>query len=226
MPEITPTNSTASKDMKGDNQQKPRMPNTYPPTQSSTKTRQGEQTSKDYRVEALPMNSREARYSEAQMRSRAIPRMPQMMGIPESPSPSRPKKSPFRDDSELIESCRGTPLHDMYLQAEQLLSGLEDTPDKQSMTMKKALTELVEVGASELVRRAKFDEETTRQRESVEKRKVREARRRVREEFLMGWSVIHEDSSVLYTSTSRAPKGHRQAHVRRSTRHQRAREAA
>lgn len=38
---------------------------------------------------------------------------------------------------ELIESCRGTPLHDMYLQAEQLLSGLEETPDEQSLSKKK-----------------------------------------------------------------------------------------
>ncbi|EER15125.1 hypothetical protein Pmar_PMAR023451 [Perkinsus marinus ATCC 50983] len=84
----------------------------------------------------------------------------------------------------------------MYLQAEQLLSGLEETPDEQSLSKKKALTQLVEAGASELVRRAKFDGETIRQKESAEKRKVREARRRAREECLMGWSVMHASPTL------------------------------
>ncbi|EER13673.1 hypothetical protein Pmar_PMAR023887 [Perkinsus marinus ATCC 50983] len=204
------------------------MPDTcsYPPTYQSMRVCHRERTPRGFRFGAPPMRTREARYVEAQMRDRALPLMQHMTSIPESPSPPRTKKAPARDDNELIESCRGTPLHDMYLQAEQLLSGLEETPDEQSLSKKKALTQLVEAGASELVRRAKFDGETIRQKESAEKRKVREARRRAREECLMGWSVMHGDSSIPYTNTSRAPSACPRPQIRRSTRRQRAREAA
>ncbi|KAF4706228.1 hypothetical protein FOZ63_007134 [Perkinsus olseni] len=206
------------------------MPNTsvYPPAHHITKGRHREQTTIDFRFETPPMSSRRARYIEAQMRSRTIPRRPLMTGIPESLSPPRRKKSPVRDDSDLIDSCRGTPLHGMYLETEQLLLGLEDSPDERSVTLKEALTRLVEAGAAELVRRAKFDEETKRQEESAERRKVREATRRAKEECLMGWSLMHGDSSVLaYTSSSSGgSNGHPRAQIRRSSRRQRARKAA
>ncbi|KAF4678317.1 Calcium-activated potassium channel subunit alpha-1 [Perkinsus chesapeaki] len=100
------------------------------------------------------------------------------------------------------EQMRAQAVADERAAAGELLEGLDDaTLDEQSAALRDALGSLVEAGANELIRRAKFDEETTKQEQSAERRKYREATRRAREECLMGWSLMYGDSSTNNTST-------------------------